>query len=88
MLTSNLYLFTFTRDNCLGRCLRLAAANPCLDPFIKPMFIEPKIERQTNALSANANATENLAPNVMATASVARISVGVNNRKYEKLVNT
>ena len=81
------YLFTFTRDTCFGRCLRLAAANASLDPFIKPTFIEPKIERHTNAFIANTNTPENLAPNVMATASVESISIGVSNRKYEKLVN-
>ena len=56
----NYYLFTFTNENCLGRCPRLAAAKTSLEPFIKPTLIDPKIEIHTNILIIKANVGENL----------------------------
>ena len=78
------HLCILIKDNGAGRCPRLAAANTALDEFIIVTFIDPSIDKQTNALITNPNATENFAPNVTATASEERISVGLSNKKYDK----
>ena len=78
------HLCILIKANGAGRCPRLAAANIALDEFTMLIFIDPSIDRQTNALITNPNAKENLAPNVTATASEDKISVGLSNKKYDK----
>ena len=80
------YLLMFTRDNCVGRCPRLAATRASLEPLIRPTLMDPKIERHTKPFMTLPNIGWNLFANVTATASEDNISEGLNKRKYEKLV--